>query len=278
MKTIDSHAYLLHEKARDKKFKLPQKEYSIKKAIYESQGIDKVLPLASREKILLSMKKLKICKTVIMGLAWASQSMCEENNEYIYECLKRNPDKFIGFACVQPLEGEIALRKIKKYITELGFKGIKLTPHFQGYKANDKAVFPVIKKAIELNVPVMIHTDHLFQNPDRDAPFYIYDLAQKFPRVKIIASHLGGMLFMYNCYKPAEKVLKNVYFDTAVSASLEMVQAAAQICPDKIIFGTDYPFNHCHTQLDIKKYLENASLSKKIKEKIFYKNLQNLLR
>jgi len=47
---------------------------------------------------------------------------------------------------------------LEKYIVEMGFKGLKLYPTYQHFFSNQKDVYPIYEKALELNITIMFHT------------------------------------------------------------------------------------------------------------------------
>jgi predicted TIM-barrel fold metal-dependent hydrolase len=70
-------------------------------------------------------------------------------------------------------------------------------------------------------------------------------LAGQYPDLKLILAHLGGLLPFYELNRPVQKVMKNVYYDTAAVPLLyrpEVYQMVAQVVgEEKILFGSDYP-------------------------------------
>ena len=72
----------------------------------------------------------------------------------------------------------------------------------------------------------------------------IYQTAQQHPELALICAHWGGGLLFYELMPEARQVLHNTYYDTAASLYLydkRIFALAAQICPEKILFATDYP-------------------------------------
>ena len=275
---IDCHSHLLHPEVRRKDYKLPKEESVIKATFYKHPDIESVFPLSSMEGLLDSMEKSNIDRTIVMGLSWYTHEICVENNAYVKECVERYPDKLIGFGVLQPKAGDEALRELEKCLNEYGFKGIKIIPYFQGYKANDDVMFPIMKKVIKYDIPIMIHVDQLFYPPDRDMPYFVYDLASKFPEAKIICAHLGGLLCFYNLFPRTREVIKNLYFDTSVPATMKMVEFAAQVVDeDKLIFGTDFPFNYGHSQRLVLKDFWELQILDELKEKICCENILKLV-
>jgi predicted TIM-barrel fold metal-dependent hydrolase len=76
------------------------------------------------------------------------------------------------------------------------------------------------------------------------------------------------MLCLYGLWPPIREVLKNAYFITSVSATMKMVEFAAAVNPDNLVFGTDFPFNHCFDQITPLKEMATLNIADHIKEKI----------
>ena len=68
------------------------------------------------------------------------------------------PDRFIGTANINPLEGMKAVRELERAVKELGIKCFYASPFRYGIRANDRRFYPLYAKAVELNIPVFIYT------------------------------------------------------------------------------------------------------------------------
>jgi len=83
---------------------------------------------------------------------------------------------------------------------------------------------------------------------------------------------------MYYLYNHTKKYLDNMYFDMAVSASMSMVKIASEIIPENnLLFGTDYPFNSCHSQKIMLDDLFSYNINEHLLEKYLSKNFQVLI-
>ena len=87
---------------------------------------------------------------------------------------------------------------------------------------------------------------------------------------------MGGLLCLYALVPEIREALKNAYFITSVSSTMEMVNFAAEINSDNLLFGTDFPFNHCHDQSTQIEYMQNTHLSESVKNKIMGKTALSL--
>jgi len=81
-----------------------------------------------REKILKDMDEAGVRISVVMGFVHYSTSTFVPD-EYVYNnFIKNDPDRFIGFSCVQPVDSKNefnakGLLDFEKAVTEYGFRG-----------------------------------------------------------------------------------------------------------------------------------------------------------
>ena len=59
-------------------------------------------------------------------------------NDRVAEVVRRYPERFIGFAGVDPWKGEGAVAELERAVLELDLKGLKLMPACQGFFLNDR--------------------------------------------------------------------------------------------------------------------------------------------
>ncbi len=164
-------------------------------------------------------------------------------------------------------------------IKSLGLYGVKLHPDYQGFLADDKKMYPIYDAISELGLPVTFHTGRDPFSPDlvHASPRAIAAIADQFPRMKIIAAHLGGMMM----FSEAEEILagKNIYFDTAMCSMLCPIDQFERIVnkhgAERILFASDCPWSR---SCDGAEYIERTGISSQNKDFIYYKNAVNLLK
>lgn len=150
-------------------------------------------------------------------------------------------DRLLGFGSIHPDYEDIE-EEIDRIIS-LGLRGIKLHPDFQLFNVDSEKACRIYAYA-EDKLPILFHVGD--KNVDYSSPLRIRRIADKFPRLKIIAAHLGG----YSAWDDAEKYLvgQNVYFDTSSSIQFMSFDRAVNIIRthgvDKCLFGTDFPMHN----------------------------------
>ncbi len=137
----------------------------------------------------------------------------DSSNDYIYEFIQQCPDRLLGFACVMPTDLS-APEQVEYWVADKGFKGLKLNPCTQNFAANDPRTYPVVRKAIELNIPILYHTGPIYVQSGRQIygdPNLLDELALAFPTAKIIAAHCDPL----GCIPALAGKHPNVYTDTS---------------------------------------------------------------
>lgn len=180
------------------------------------------------------------------------------------------------FGSVYPY-AENALEEMER-IKEMGLYGIKLHPDYQEFFIGDEGALPIYAQAEKLGLPIAFHTgrDPLSPNLIHCPADVLGKIADLFPRLTIIAAHMGGM----DTPQEAAKHLagkKNVYFDTAFASHFLDAASFTQLVKlhgaDKVLFATDCPWSTLPAE---KALLEAADLSPSEKERIAYRNAEEL--
>ncbi len=137
-------------------------------------------------------------------------------NEEIKQLVDMAPDKFIGFASVDPM-AEGYCEKLEKAFTELELKGLKLHPSRGHYYPTDEKLDPIYDICEKYNKPIIFHSG-LSWEPDTltkySRPVEFEELAYKRPNLRICLAHFGWPWVQ----ETAMLMLKypNVYADTGI--------------------------------------------------------------
>ncbi|MCE8006103.1 amidohydrolase family protein [Aestuariivita sp.] len=108
--------------------------------------------------------------------------------------IEKDPDRFFGWVGINPLGGMETLRYIEYAVTELGFKGVHVYPHWFGVPINDRTYWPIYAKCCELGVPISLQVGR--QSPRSGAklcarPEWIEEAAFDFPELTLLGLHIG---------------------------------------------------------------------------------------
>ena len=116
------------------------------------------------------------------------------SNDYVHSVISEYPDLLTAFVGADPHKGEAAVREVERAVVKLGFTGVTLYPFRHKLYASDEKCYPIYEKALELDVPVWIHTASSldFSVPmDYGHPRHLDYVASRFPDLKIIAGDAG---------------------------------------------------------------------------------------
>ena len=271
---IDGHVYCLPERLRNPRVKLPASEEVIANAIYRHAESERALALSAPAAILKSMAVAKIDRSVLVAFPWRSAKLCSETNEYLITLAKSDPH-FLCIAAVQPLQR--GWQKLARACLDNHAIGLKVNPAWQGYGLDSAAMDALCRFAAEHNTFVMMHVDAAYKKSPA-SPAALFELIKRHPRTRIWASHLGGLLGLYHVHAPVKKLFKNLWFDTAVSATLQFVDFYVQAgLQHKIIFGSDFPFNHSHSQMQVLRGLQDLRLDLRVNQGILSQNFLRMI-
>ncbi len=188
-------------------------------------------------------------------------------NKFIASSVAANPKRFIGLGTLHP-DSEDVESEVEEIIS-LGLKGVKLHPDIQGIALDDSRC-DKIYKAIEGRLPLLIHAGdkrYDFSNPNRIKP-----ILEKYPRLTVIAAHLGG----YSIWEEASRSLThypNLFVDSSSSLAMLSSEKAKEIIRaygvSRVLFATDFPMWPISEEME---RFNALGLTKEEKEQIFYKN------
>lgn len=231
------------------------------------------------EEILADMDEAGVDKAVIVAIDAETVYHYKVPNELVANAVKKYPDRFIGFASVDPHKGVLAIDELKRSIEELGLNGLKIIPHLIEMPPNDKRLYPILEKAQELNIPVLFHTGTHFHTGARlryCRPETLDDVAIDFPELKIIAAHFGFPWF-YEALAVVQKN-ENVYFNIAGWAPKYIPKYVIRMMDgplsEKALFGSDFPLI---SRSRIIKELKELNLKERTFQRLTSENPAKLL-
>jgi hypothetical protein len=171
----------------------------------------------------------------------------ENQNDAIAAYAKAHPGRVVGFMSVDPMHPGAIEEMARAH--ELGLRGLKLAPIYQGFHALEGRAFGVYAKAAELGLPILIHQGTTFPRlaPLKVAnPLLLEDIALAFPQLQIVIAHMGHPWM-------AETIVlirkhPNLYADISALHYRPwqyyngLILALEYGVQDKLLFGSDWPF------------------------------------
>ena len=183
-----------------------------------------------RAEILANMEEAGIDISVLLVMAKKgdlprARAKTRAQNSWLSSICREDP-RFEGFGSVHPGDGSAALEEMNRCVEELGLKGFKLHPNTQDFDCGDPALIEVLKRAADLDVPVIIYS----YSPWDDAqPSKLLKAILSSPETKIRLAHVGMWRFMdfgvYGFAKQRTAIDASVYFDLSASCTLFLSNA-----------------------------------------------------
>ena len=175
-------------------------------------------------------------------------------NDFVAECARDHPDAFLGFASVDPLKGDAAVAELERAVRQLGLRGLKLHPTAQGFRPDDRSVYPIYETASALGIPMTVHTGTTGLGAGMPGgrrlklglsrPMYLDSVAADFPDLQIVMAHPAwpwqDEQLAVALHKPNTWIDLSGWSPRRFAPDLvRNIQGALQ---DRVLFGTDYPF------------------------------------
>lgn len=206
-------------------------------------------------------------------------------NEIVRDLVQKYPDRFRGFAGVDPHKGKRAVKEIEKMVSE-GLSGVMIAPWEHNLFTDDKKYFPIYEKCIELDVPIWAHTSLNFSHVipmEYGRPLILDRVAVKFPDLKIVAGHAGwpwvtemvALLWRHpNVYADISGV-RPKYMGMVETGWAPLVHYGNSILKNKILFATAWPLVMFKDAVDD---VRGLSLKPEVEKLWFGENAKKLLK
>ena len=202
----------------------------------------------------------------------AAVDLCRiANDEYAEICALR-PERFRMFALVPLIDADRACEELERIRRVPGFSGIALATNIRGRVLDDPAFASFFDYANRSHTVIFLHPlarslpeewscyrlEHLIGLPV-DTTFALSRLAlsgflDRYTDLRLIAAHVGGTLPYLaprierayregsGKHKPSY-YFRNFFYDTSGPTHEAILACVAKMFgPEKIVFGTDYPF------------------------------------
>lgn len=176
---------------------------------------------------------------VILCAATTASQVIPANN-FALE-VKRSCPNLCPFGSIHPDFADFEA-ELNRLYTE-GIRGIKIHADFQGFRLDDKRLWPIFE-AIGNRFYVMFHIgDTLPPDKNPSCPKKLAAILDDFPNLPVIAGHLGGWLYWRESLQYI--VGRQVYLDTSSSVRYiedDLLKKIIDKHPQELfLFGSDYP-------------------------------------
>jgi len=113
--------------------------------------------------------------------------------ELIADIVKESGGRVIGGVGYNPFQIKESLEEIERAVKDYGFKYIWAHPITWGLMPNDKKMYPLYTKCLELGVPVSMQVGHSAEPLPSEPghPMYADEVALDFPELTLVLTHTG---------------------------------------------------------------------------------------
>lgn len=231
-------------------------------------------------------------------------------NDGIAAMAAEAPARFAAIANLPMDHPEAAVIEMERAHRELGMNGFEINADVNGGDLDDRRFDPIWAKASELDMLVILHP-HGWTEPKRMDDYYLINLVcmplastvavarmilggvlHRFPELKLLVVHGGGYLPFYfgrtdHGYRIRPETQRHIpelpshylhklYFDTTVFRPEEVEYLVGEFGADRVLLGTDYPFDMGPT--DPLGFLAQAKLTESERHLIVGGNAERLLK
>ena len=288
MKIIDTHVHLgdIYGFSPFKiKHRSPKRIHPNKPNVYEQMGYRNIYfgslnylfkplvssaaremtPYANLPNLLDSMQENNISKSVVLPI--------EPNvrTKDVVDACKKKPD-LIPFCSVHPRDSE-KTEKLNNYV-EMGCRGLKIHPVINEVAPDAPETMELLEEVNPLDIPVIFHAGWGALGESRYGfAYHFHQVLETFPQINFIIAHMGF-------YQPGPflKLMQkhpNAFCDLSWQPARIIRKAVNLLGEDRIMFGTDWPYNLQSTSLDIVLRITRGNAA--LRDKILYENAAQII-
>jgi aminocarboxymuconate-semialdehyde decarboxylase len=197
-------------------------------------------------------------------------------NDGIHEQIKKHPKRLVGLGAVPLHDAELAIKELDRIMTGLNFKGIEIAARMGEEELSARRLDPFWARCEHYDIPIFIHptsfasprlAEHYLTNVignPLDTTVAVHYLVfggvlERFPSLKFVLSHGGAFACAYsgrmdhaygaradcreNISMPPSYYVSKLYPDSIVFNVDQLEYLIKRFGPDKVLIGTDYPFD-----------------------------------
>jgi uncharacterized protein len=182
---------------------------------------------------------------MLLSAWWGPQGELIEN-EHVAGLVDRYPDRLTGIASADLSRPMEAVRVIRHYVTECGFRGVRIVPWLWNLPPDDRRYYPIYAACCDLGVPFMTQIGYTGplcpSEPGRPIP-YLEHVLLDFPELVVIGGHVGFPWFDEVVALMGK--FPGLYVDTSAYVAHRFPAALVEFMRgrgrERVMFGTNYP-------------------------------------
>ena len=241
-----------------------------------------------------------------------SIGLARRANDTMYEITQKYKGRYLASAILPTKDVDAACRELERCVKELGFVAWHTHSNYIDASPNDERFVPIFETAADLGIYVYMHPtlpvyedleeyDFTFAGPAAGftidtmvmtLKLIVCGLFDRVPKTKLVLGHFGEAIpFLLdridnrlnflpnpkckNQRKPSDYFRDNIYVTTSGNMSSAAFRCTKDVLGiEKIIFGSDYPYEGIDAMTDFVKTLE---ITAEERELLFFKNAERLL-
>lgn len=214
----------------------------------------------------------------------AARSLTREVNEFCANIVRTHPDRFGQLATLPLPDVDGSLAELAYSFDELHAEGVALLSNHAGIRLGDARFAPVLAELDRRAAVILLHPttclgheelssgrpqpmiEFLFETARTVVDFILGGAAERFPDIRLIVPHLGGVLpllaerielFRTLSGAPADRatvaeLLGRFYYELAGTPSKTQIAALSSIAqPDRLLYGSDYAWTPREHAIDL---------------------------
>ncbi|MBX5155330.1 amidohydrolase [Rhizobium lentis] len=240
----------------------------------------------------------------------AAHDLVRYVNDAIAVMIGQAGGRFVGLGGLALQDVDLAIVELHRIVGELGFRGVEIGSNINGVPIGDPRFHPFFVEAEKLNAAVFVHAlrptgmDRLLgPAPLQQVLGYPTDvglaaasvitggLLQKFPKLRIAFSHGGGTFASllprlqqgYSALPTLNEIMpespavqaRRFYVDSLVFDADMLRHLVAVFGEDRVVLGTDYPFNFREKEPVAR--IEEAFADVQLRERLTFANARAFL-
>jgi predicted TIM-barrel fold metal-dependent hydrolase len=143
------------------------------------------------------------------------------------------PGRLFGFGTASPRRTD-APEEVRRCLTELGLRGVKLHPWLQGFSMHEPSLDPMVDVVAEHGGIVLSHDG----TPPYATALQIASLARRHPRVPFVLGH-GGLHDTWREALAAVQETPNLYLCICGTPPYAATRILRDAPHERVLFGTD---------------------------------------
>ena len=245
-------------------------------------------------------------------------------NDSMAELVEKHPDRFPAFVAALSLNNlEAAMDELHRAIKDLGARGIQMFTNVNGRPLDDPEFEPLFEAMAEHDLPIWMHPARTANTSDYDteprsrfelwwcfgwpydtsiamARLVFSGLFDRYPGIKILTHHLGGMIpyfdgrvgaglevlgsrttdedysdVLSSLKRPHLEYFKMFFGDTALFGAVIGLKCGLEFFGrDHVVFATDAPFAPVEKTIAA---IEQLELTEADKKQIYHRNAEKLM-